>query len=342
MGGGNRNHAGVKNTVQGIGIAATDNTVAFGSAGNLKGVTTYPIPTFYDAGEASFSHETGHQWINFLAGTPYAIGTPHWPAGNIAINVMGISIGGVNGIGGNYPYTFTANGSGGYVVGPGNNLNLSTFNTMELYLMGLASPAEVGTFFTLNNQNQSLTNGQTLLASEISPVTVAQIVAVRGSRVPDSTQSQKNFRTATIVLSEQLLDQRSMALYDYFTRRGESQQQLQYASGLVSGIGNPWFLATGGRSQMTTQISSLAPNITVSGRVLTPSGATIRNAVVAITDSSGVRRTVITSSFGVYTLSNIVPGGTYTITATTKRYRFTPQQLVINNNVANLDFIGLE
>ena len=256
---GNRFHFATKNSVQGIGLGIFDNTAQYGSSGKLQGINTFPISSFFDGGEKAFAHETGHQWINFLAGTPFAIGTPHWPVGDIAGNVMGFSIGGSGGQGGNFPFTFSPNGSGGFVVGSSNNLILSTFNTMELYLMGLIPPSEVGTFFVLNNQNPNVTVGQTIQPSEITPVTVNDVITARGARVPDSTQSQKNFRVATIVVSEQLLDAHAMALYDYFARRSEERQQLTFASGLSTGTCNPWYLATGGRSVMVSAIADPAP-----------------------------------------------------------------------------------
>jgi subtilisin-like proprotein convertase family protein len=82
--------------------------------------------------------------------------------------------------------------------------------------------------------------------------------------------------------------------------------------------------------------------VTVSGRVLTPAGAALRNAVVSLIDQSGVRRIATTSSFGVYSFANVSSGQTYTITVASKRYRFGPRILQINENVANLDFLGLE
>lgn len=268
---GNRFHFGTKNAVQGIGLSIFDNTSQYGSAGKLLGISTFPISSFFDGGDQGFEHETGHQWINFLAGTPFAAGIPHWPLGNVAINVMGFSIGGAGGQGGTYSFTFSPNGSGGYVVGNGNQLNLTTFNSMELYLMGLIPPSEVETFFVLKNQAQNVTVGQTLQPSEITLVTVNDVIAARGPRVPDSTQSQKNFRSATIVVSEQLLDAHAIALYDYFARRAEERRQLTFASGLATGTCNPWYLATGGRSVMVSAIAD-APTPTPLQLLLDESG----------------------------------------------------------------------
>ncbi len=259
----NRTHFATKNTVQGTGVSIIDNDSQYGSPGKLQGINTFPIPTFFDGGEQGFIHETGHQWIDFLSATAFAPGVPHWAKGNAAINVMGFSLPG--GVGGQYSFTFTPNGSGGYLVGPGNSINLTTFNSMELYLMGLAAPPEVGTFFVLKDQNQNVTNGQTLQPSEITLVTVNDVTSAQGARVPSSATAQKNFHCATVVLSEQLLDPYAMSLYDFFARRCEAKQQVNWASGLVNGIGNPWYLATGMRSVMFSKIPDENPTIGVTG-----------------------------------------------------------------------------
>jgi len=257
----NRYHSSVRNDVQGIGTSIFNITSQYGSAGRLKGCNVFPIPSFFDAGEPAFNHEMGHQWINFLQGTPFASGVPHWPKGDIAINVMGFSISG--GAGGTYGHTFTPNGQGGYLVGQPNPTNISTFNSMELYLMGLVPPSAVGTFFVLTNQSQNLTAGQVLQPSEITTVTVSDVIAARGPRVPDSTVSQKTFRCATVVLSEQLLDTYALSFYDWFARRAEAKQPVSYASGFATGISNPFFVATGGRAVMFSKIQDDRPTISL-------------------------------------------------------------------------------
>ncbi len=85
-----------------------------------------------------------------------------------------------------------------------------------------------------------------------------------------------------------------------------------------------------------------AADVTVSGRVLTPDGRGLRNAVVSLIDSLGVRRTATTSSFGLYSFASVRAGDIYIITVTSKRYRFTPRIMPINSSIANLDFFGLE
>lgn len=258
---GNRGHFGVRNDVQGIGLSLFDNTATYGSAGRLKGCTVFPMSSFFDCGETAFTHETGHQWINFLSGTPFASGIPHWAKGDVAINMMGFSMAG--GVGGTYYYTFTPNGQGGFTVGSGNPTNNQVFNSMELYLIGLVPPAEAGAFFVLNNQNLDLTVGLTLRPSDITMVTVGDVIAARGPRVPASANAQKTFRCATVVLSEQLLDAHALSFYDWFARRGEAKQRLSYASGFATGTCNPFYLATGGRAVMFSKIKDDKPRLSI-------------------------------------------------------------------------------
>ncbi len=256
---GNRYHAGVRNAVSGIGTSLYNNGTSYGSASRLKGLNVFPVPTFYDGGNSAFSHETGHQWINFLSGTPYATGTPHWPKGNVATNVMGFSLPS-SGAGGNYLYSFTPNGSGGYVVGNAPTINLSTFNAMELYLMGLVPPSEVPDYFVLANQNQNISSGQTLTSAEVTPVTINDIISAKGARSPDSNSAQRIYRYATVVLSESLLEPEAISLYDFFTRRTEATAQLNFADGFLAGVCNPFQLATGNRAFAISKMIGAQPS----------------------------------------------------------------------------------
>lgn len=82
--------------------------------------------------------------------------------------------------------------------------------------------------------------------------------------------------------------------------------------------------------------------VTVSGRVLTPSGLGLRNATVILTDAQGGRRTATTSSFGIYQFDNVATGQIYTLSVSSKRFRFGPIVQNVSNQLANLDLIGLE
>lgn len=82
--------------------------------------------------------------------------------------------------------------------------------------------------------------------------------------------------------------------------------------------------------------------VSVSGKVTTPDGRGLRNASVSITDSLGVRRTVTTSSFGNYSFDDIRSGKTYVIAVSSKRYRYTSQQILVNNTLTDMIFVGIE
>jgi hypothetical protein len=85
-----------------------------------------------------------------------------------------------------------------------------------------------------------------------------------------------------------------------------------------------------------------SPNFSISGRVLTPGGQGLRNAVVLLVDSNGARRTATTSSFGTYQFEGVLGGQSVTISISSKRYRFTPRVLPLSTDIIALDFIGLE
>ncbi len=98
-----------------------------------------------------------------------------------------------------------------------------------------------------------------------------------------------------------------------------------------------------GRVDALAAINAAAPMVTVSGRVVTPEGLGLRNAIVAMTDENGVKRTVTTSSFGIFSHENVPGNETYIIGVSSKRYRFAVQ--VVNIESGNLvlpDLIGLQ
>ena len=92
----------------------------------------------------------------------------------------------------------------------------------------------------------------------------------------------------------------------------------------------PWFLT--------------AANVSLSGQVTAPDGRGLRNAVVSMTDTlTGARRTVTTSSFGMYAFDEVSPNRTYTLTVLSKRYRFASRAVqVLGDNVSNINFAGQE
>jgi len=92
----------------------------------------------------------------------------------------------------------------------------------------------------------------------------------------------------------------------------------------------------------TFTITQAAARVQVGGRVQTSDGRGIRNAVVSITDSHGVKRAVTTSSLGFYRFDEIEAGDTYIIRVASKQYRFASQNVQPFGSLTNVDFVGLE
>lgn len=82
---------------------------------------------------------------------------------------------------------------------------------------------------------------------------------------------------------------------------------------------------------------------TVSGRVLSPSGAPLRNVRVIITPlPTGAERSVITNSAGYYSFENVPTGIEYRINVLSRRYKLSAKVRMINADLASLDFAATE
>jgi len=97
--------------------------------------------------------------------------------------------------------------------------------------------------------------------------------------------------------------------------------------------------ATYDQTGMVT-VGNAAP-VTVSGRVTTPDGRSVRNATVTITDQNNVAQSATTSSFGFYSFTNVTSGQTYTLRAFSRLFRFQPRTVMVNGDLT-VDFVGLE
>jgi hypothetical protein len=107
------------------------------------------------------------------------------------------------------------------------------------------------------------------------------------------------------------------------------------------GAANGFSVSQAARFTIFGEASAIQP-FSVSGRVMTPDGIGLRNAVVTLTDAQGVSRRVSTSSLGFYQFDQIPVAGAYTLTVASRRYRFDSKSLELSGDLANLDFTGLE
>jgi hypothetical protein len=247
----NRDHFGTKNEVQGLGLAMFDNNSQYGSAGKLQGITVFPLESFFDMASVGTLHELGHQWINFSNQPQLSSGIPHWPMSTLARGIMGFSIPGGN-IGGTFPFTIVQKPDTSYVFQSA--ATMDEYNDLELYMMGMLPADQVGTHLVVENQNQPFCDG-CAVQGQIRTVTINDIIAASGARIPDFSASQKEFRVATIIVTrDRLLIDDEMTYFDYFSARGEATTPVAFSSGFVKGVAKPFRLATRGVGSLLTSL----------------------------------------------------------------------------------------
>lgn len=155
---------------------------------------------------SQIGHELGHRWAASLAakvgdetihlGDPY-----HWLMGVQAVapfpyvrpteaSIMG---GGV--WQDNFDGTFTQLDDNYYVPATG-------YSYLDLYAMGLISPAEVPDFFLLRNLKPVGTdaNGHRIFKADRTKITIQDVIAAEGPRTPDVEHSQRQFNTGMVIV----------------------------------------------------------------------------------------------------------------------------------------------
>jgi hypothetical protein len=115
------------------------------------------------------------------------------------------------------------------------------FTDFDLYLMGFIPASQVAPGIVVDG---TPCNGCVLPSSSIS---INEVIAVNGTRSPDSVSAKKSFRIATVAISrDRLLNDDEMAVLEYFAARGEGDAPLPYTSGLARGMTKPFKVATRG------------------------------------------------------------------------------------------------
>lgn len=96
---------------------------------------------------------------------------------------------------------------------------------------------------------------------------------------------------------------------------------------------------------VTVTLSSLAPtaaHISISGRATTPDGRGISGALLVLSGGQLEQPlTARTNPFGYYQIDDVLPGSTYLLEISARRYNFTQTSLVINaqDNVTGANFM---
>ena len=209
----------VKNDVNGTGGDLYDNTQGYGSAGRLKSVSVFPHVNGATRGPSL--HEFMHTWANRLTMLDPLRGTGesgedtflcpgHWGWSNVGGQ-----------LGGWKPHSLKRLSDGSYQAKGTNTVtemehhfgsiaqgdNQAPYGNLELYMMGLIGADEIGhdikiaENFKWKNQASGIFE-----SSAINTVTMEEIIASEGPRIPSHVDSDKAFRTMYVVVSEKPLE----------------------------------------------------------------------------------------------------------------------------------------
>lgn len=192
------NYAGIfipiKNDIRGIGMSIFSENSGWGSEGALQGIIH--MPNFFAHGVVA--HEVMHRWANFVL--PSSFGS-HWGFSSTNGVLGGFDINDLVDLG-NGQYSadlFWPSGGSRNIYAP-----------IELYLAGFISPENVPDIMVavdgqwlVDDQGNVVNDaeGNRIFTTDgFKTISIEDIIAEHGSRVPDYTKSQKHFRAAAILL----------------------------------------------------------------------------------------------------------------------------------------------
>jgi hypothetical protein len=196
----------------------------------------------YDYAMSQIGHEMGHRWSAFVSarvgGETIPLGPTHWARGlhapvafpyqrPVEASAMG---GGV--WQDNFDGTYTQLDDDYYVPATG-------WSYLDLYLMGLIAPGEVPDFFILRDPVAAGrdANGRPIVKAGRTKVTIQDVIAVEGPRLPDVAHSQRHFNTGMVVVVEH--------------GKTPSKELLERTEGIRLRWMDYWETTTGHRSTMT-------------------------------------------------------------------------------------------
>jgi len=196
----------------------------------------------YNYAMSQIAHEMGHRWSAFVSakvnGETIPLGPTHWARGlqsPVAFPYQRPTEASAMGGGvwqDNFDGTYTQLDDDYYVPATG-------YSYLDLYLMGLISAAEVPDFFLLKNLQPAGkdSNGHPIFKAERTKVTIQDVIAAEGTRLPDVDHSQRKFNTGIVVMVE--------------PGQKPSRELLERANGIRDQWIKYWVIVTGHRASMT-------------------------------------------------------------------------------------------
>jgi hypothetical protein len=200
-------------------------------------------PRSFNLAVGHLGHEIGHRWSAYVTarvnGQTVSLGAwPHWDSGLHAPVAYPYSLpveastqgGGV--WQDNLDGTFTRLRDGYFVPASG-------YSYLDLYLMGLIAAAEVPDFFIVRPLARTGTdaNGRPIFKGQRMRITIQDVIAAGGPRLPDVDHSQRHFNTGIVVIVEH--------------GRTPSAELINRANGIRREWIDYWAIATGRRASMT-------------------------------------------------------------------------------------------
>ena len=199
--------------------------------------------TPYNYAMSQIGHEMGHRWGAFVSakvnGETIPLGPTHWARGlqaPVAFPYQRPTEASAMGGGvwqDNLDGSFTQLDDDYYVPATG-------WSYLDLYLMGLIAPSEVPDFFILRNLSPvgKDANGHGIFKADRTRVTIQDVIAAEGPRLPNVDRSQKKFNTGMVVVVEH--------------GKIPTKELIERTNGIARQWVDYWATTTGHRSSMTT------------------------------------------------------------------------------------------
>lgn len=298
----------VKNDTQGIGREQFNNSSSFGSSGRLQGTIDLGNITNRNLDEAitTLSHEISHR---FGAYVKYKD-----TDGNINSSLLGKD---------NSHWSYLLNSKGSLLYGSNWQANpdgtftatniRNSYSPLDLYLMGIIPKEQVPPMLLIDNPSIDKTKlpklGDTITGTA-KTITINDIIAAEGERIPTVADSPKTFSIGYILLKRPGDNTSKIAETVELLRKGFAGRftELTQSKGSISGISPEVAL------QIDTPIEGATitgPDVTVTGRVINTTGSTETGVTI-----NGIPATVTGNHF----IANHVPlqdgANTITVTAT--------------------------